>query len=135
MSKIIPNEVLDNLEALLKERIHVEVISRSEVVMHVKSSKHISMGWLAVAMEKASLETSRYGVLLEERGDFLAAEFTHFGYYFTNEQLVKKFGGCVSNSAYWVLYNEKGGMYGYAGDRMPTAKEIIQFIEELYEEK
>lgn len=135
MSKIIPNEVLDNLEALLKERIHAKVISRSGGVMHVKSSKHLSMGWLEVAMEKVSLETSNYGVLLEEEGDPFAVEFTHFGYYFTNEKLAKKFGGCVSNNRYWILYNEKGGMYGYTGDHMPTAEEIIQFIENLYEKK
>lgn len=137
MSKqIIPSDALDKLEAALKKTIPAEIISRSERVMHVSSLTHYpSMGWLNVAMKKASLETSKYGVLLEEKGDYLAAKFTHFGYYFTNEMLVKRFGGCVSNNRYWILYNEKGGMYGYTGDRMPTTKEIIQFIEELYEKK
>ncbi len=134
MKKVIPNEALDKLEASLKERIQAKVISRSQAVMHVKSSMHPSMGWLAVAMEEASLEGSKYSVLLnEEATDFLTPRFINYGYYFINEMLAKKFGGCVSNHQYWILYNERGGMYGYNGDHLPSAEEIIRFIEELCE--
>jgi len=130
--KVIPNEALDILETSLK----MKVISRSQAVMYVKPlSSFTNMGELSVAMEKASLDSSKYSVLLEEED----LKFVNYGYYFINEMLAKKFGGCVSNSRYWILYNETrdsglaGGMYGYEGDHLPTAEEIIQYIEELYE--
>lgn len=135
--KVIPNEALDILETSL----NMKVISRSQAVMHVKPlSSFTSMGVLSVAMEKASLDSSKYSVLLEEEhpGNY-TPKFVNYGYYFINEMLAKKFGGCVSNSRYWILHDETrgsglaGGMYGYEGDHLPTAEEIIQYIEELYE--
>ncbi len=138
---VVSETMLDKLEASLKECIHAKVISRSQAVMHIKSPMNcVSMGWLAVAMEKASLETSKYSVLLEEDySDSLTPKFINCGYYFINMKLVEKFGGCVSNNQYWILYDEvkgsrgfAGGAHGYTGDHLPTAEEIIRYIEELY---
>ncbi len=133
---VISEEMLDKLDASLREHIHAKVISRSQAVMHVKPQMHcVNMGWLAVAMENASLETSKYSILLEEdHSDCLTPKFINYGYYFINEKLAEKFGGCVSNSQYWILYDEvvgrgfAGGMHGYIGDHLP----IIRYIEELY---
>lgn len=136
---VISEAMLDKLEASLKEcfYIHAKVISRSQAVMHVKPQRNgVSMGWLAVAMEKASLETSKYSVLLEEDySDSFSPKFINCGYYFINMKLAETFGGCVSNSRYWILYNEvrgNGCSHGYKGEHLPTAEEIIHYIEELY---
>ncbi len=54
---VISETMLDKLEASLKECIHAKVISRSQAVMHIKPQMNgVSMGWLAVAMEKLRLK-------------------------------------------------------------------------------
>lgn len=63
---IISSDALDKLEVALKKCIHAKVVSRSKIVMHVKSSTHYpSLGWHFVVIE-AFLGTSKYSVLFEE---------------------------------------------------------------------
>lgn len=128
--RVISEEMFDKLAAFLKGRQVPAVVEyHSQAVMHIKSLGHdVSMGWLDVALTKVGL--THYNMLLEQEG----FKYVNCGYYFTCELLAKKFGGCVSNSRYWILYNEPESysQYGYKGDRLPTAEEVIRYIEELY---
>ncbi len=139
---IISNNVLDKLEEALRKSIPVTAISRSESVMHVEtSSENIMSGELAEAMKEVSLKDSDYDVLLEytNKTCFVcggALKFVNYGDYFINEMLVERFGGTISGYQYWVLYDETGSrqkakVFGYKGDHLPTAEEVIQYIEEL----
>lgn len=144
---IISSDMLDKLEASLQEHMSIIGISHSDNIVHVRTnSEDVITGWLAVSVEEASLEDKECDILLEyERGTKTHVgqlRFVNYGHWFVNDRLAEKFGGCVSDSVYWVLYDEKrdkclpgAGMFGYKGDKLPTAKEIIQFIEELYEKK
>lgn len=131
--QLISDEMFDKMAASLKEsQVPVAVEYRSQAVMHIKSQgDDVSMGWLDVALTKVGL--THYNILLEQEGLSRHMKYVNCGYYFTCELLAKKFGGCVSNSRYWILYNEPESysQYGYKGGRLPTAKEIIEYLEEL----
>lgn len=143
---MISDEVLDKLEASLRAHLRVEAISRTKSVMHVVSgSDMFESGWLEVAMDEASLEEQEYNILLEYKTGVNSralcgqCKFINYGYYFINERLAEKFGGCVSNGRYWILYDENansltGATYGYKGERLPTAEEITRYIDELCKE-
>ena len=46
-------------------------------------------------------------------------------------ELSNKFGGfCVGN--YWLLNNETRSYYGYISEKLPTAQEIINFVEPTF---
>lgn len=133
----VPNDVLDKLAASLAELISAKEIYRSPAVMHVRSQQEYPIdGWLEVAKDHVSAELQDYNVLHEYPTGNKHVKFTNHGKPFVNTMLAEKFGGCVSNSCYWILYNEPlWGIcnYGYKGDKLPTAKEIIRFIEEIYD--
>ena len=131
--QVITEEMFNQLATSVKEcQVPVVVSYHSQAVMHIKSLGHdISMGWLDVALTKVGL--THYNMLLEQEGLSRHMKYVNCGYYFTCELLAKKFGGCVSNNRYWIMYNEPESyyQYGYKGDKLPTAKEIIKYLEEL----
>ncbi len=46
------------------------------------------------------------------------------------DMLAKKYGGCVSNCNYWIMYDElkTNWNHGYK-EKLPTAQEVIGFVE------
>ena len=59
-------------------------------------------------------------------------KFVMHGNSFICDMLAKKYGGRVSNSRYWIIYNEPQTNlnWGYR-EILPTAQEIIEFMEKL----
>ena len=56
--------------------------------------------------------------------------YCFYGSKFWQNELSRKFGGfCVGN--YWLLNNETRSYYGYTSEVLPTAQDIIDFVEAL----
>lgn len=91
------------------------------------------MGWLAIARDEFGEKLRGHQVILEHQLGAHKMVFVGYLDYWIAVMLARKFGGRSSNTVYWVLYDEPQtySHYGYIGDKLPTAQEIIQYIETL----
>ena len=138
---VISEQVLKDLAnfflAHYAAKYGVKVAYQSPQVTHlcVESDKidEAIMGWLAIARDEFGEKLHGHQVILEHQQGAHKMVFVGYVDYWIGVMLARKFGGRISNTVYWVLYNEPQSYshYGYKEDNLPTAQEIIQYIEEL----
>ena len=57
-------------------------------------------------------------------------KFVFYGSFWLRDYLANEFGGfCIGN--YWLLNDETRSYYGYKGDSLPEASQIVQLVENL----
>ena len=120
----------------LSTKLSTKIVYISNVIMHISSDGNANTaGFLTTATEIGGLQYENFNILHEQETKPNEIKFINNGFDHVNKMLAKKFGGRVNFSNSWVLYNEPIGasefaMYGYRGKTLPTADEIIKFIEE-----
>lgn len=138
--KTVSEQVLKDLANFFTEHYvahGVKVAYQSPQVTHVcvESDKvdEAVMGWLSIACDEFGEKLRQHQVILEHQQGAHKMVFVGYVDYWIGVMVARKFGGRISNTVYWVLYNEPQSYshYGYMGDNLPTAQEIIQYIEEL----
>ncbi len=122
----------ENLAELMKKSLGVELayVSHPAKVMHVRSLPgDLSSERLRAAQDK--LLASGYRILIEYKTGMQRLKFVCLGGQMNNDMLAKKFGGMVSQNKRWVLNNEAHlySWYGYTGATLPSAQEILQYME------
>lgn len=135
---VISEQVLNDLANFFTEHYvahGVKVAYQSPQVTHlcVESDNEAIMGRLAIARNEFGEKLRGHQVILEHQQGAHKMVFVGYVDYWIGVMLARKFGGRISNTVYWVLYDEPQSYshYGYMGDNLPTAQEIIQYIEEL----
>ena len=136
---VISEQVLKDLANFFTEHYvahGVKVAYQSPQVTHlcVDSDKidEAIMGWLAIARDEFGEKLRGHQVILEHQQGAHKMVFVGYVDYWIGVMLARKFGGRISNTVYWVLYDEPQSYshYGYCGEEQPQATDIIRFIEE-----
>ena len=130
------NEVqisLKKMAAFLEEKLDARLVEQTEVWAHFKSN-HNELRLNKLEEAKHTFDISQeYNILQEFTFLPCGVLFVNNGHCLVNEELCKRFGGCISNNKCWILCNRPKNhvLWGYTGNRPPTAAEIIRCIEEL----
>ena len=133
MKRNISNVAIDGLAVLLAEYLQGSKITASQSVLHIRADNSDKMmGLIEVAKEKISSTLWDYNVLVEYPIAAASVRFIMHGNSFVCEQLAQRYGGRISNTKYWILYNEPIHDYNHGyKDRLPATEEIIGYIEKM----
>lgn len=129
--RIISQSAIDALSAFLAKRFSGSESYQSQNVLHIEASADAMMGYIEVAKDETLIPLD-YNILIEYQTCYGGMKFVMHCNSFICEKLVEKYGGRVSNSRYWIIYNEPQTNlnWGYR-EILPTAQEIIEFMEKL----
>ena len=133
----IPEDVFKTFLASLEQALSAKTEYHSDCVVHVKSHQHCyPAGLVTVAREKNPDFLDVYNVLHEHPTDCGKLKFVNSGDDYVNYQLAERFGGHATVKM-WTLHNVPRSIasYGYKGEKLPTATEVIEYIEKLCAER
>ena len=133
----IPEDVFKTFLTSLEQALSATTEYHSDCVVHVKSRQHCyPAGLVIIAREKNPDCLDFFNVLHEHPTDCSKLKFVNSGDDYVNYHLAEKFGGHATVEM-WILYNVPRSFvsYGYKGKELPTAAEIIEYIEKLCAER
>lgn len=131
---VISEKVSQWLTEVLEKRLNLKLVYKSPKVIHLKCVQAgLPVKRVQMVLNVLADEVGDCNVLIEYPLGTQRLKFFGVGNFWVNTLLSRKFGGLVSEDRYWVLNNEAHlySLYGYIGTELPTAQDIIQFMEEI----